>query len=585
MFDRFIRFTISHPNWKRFITISNDDIVVSYKDYLMSSTSYLKDGATLSHRYWHLINGADVPLCANCCISDCSWNETKKRYNTFCSSGCSAKSQISKNKRRSTLIERFGENVDNIMIEKMQAGTMLKYGVKHAVHNQHIKEKISKTVKDRYGVEHISSSDAVRKKIAYSLLSTYGDEDKKQEILSKTRETNNRKHGADYAILTPKSRERNREVMIEKYGSIGPLFDKSVYEKTISSQKNKRSGKYHFQEHISDVSLLCLNDRNWLYSKHHQEKLTLTEIAEILGVSDVTIFNYFNKHDIQILHFTYSVAEKEIRKIIPPNMVAQYNTRDIINGELDIFIPAKNVAIEYCGLYWHSNKFKHNNAHLQKYMKCKDANIKLITVFENEWNDKKQIVTKTILHKLGLSNERKIYARNTNVIVLDEATKSKFLEANHIQGNCKSSINYALIDVNDDIVAVIAFKKRGSGFELSRYATSCIVTGGFSKLLKYFEQFATPSKIITYSDNRWSDGELYIKNGFIREHDVKPTYYYSNGNGKLYHKSNFRHDNMSKKLKNYDSTKTEEVNMENHGFFKIYDCGKVKFIKNYEWKA
>ena len=67
--------------------------------------------------------------------------------------------------------------------------------------------------------------------------------------------------------------------------------------------------------------------------------------------------------------------------------------RDIIKPyEIDIFIEDLKIGIEYNGIYWHSDKFKNNNLHYNKLMLCKDNGIKLIQIFEDEWNDNKEIV-------------------------------------------------------------------------------------------------------------------------------------------------------------------------------------------------
>ena len=49
--------------------------------------------------------------------------------------------------------------------------------------------------------------------------------------------------------------------------------------------------------------------------------------------------------------------------------------RKIINPfELDIFIPKLNLAIEYNGVYWHSEKLLNNDYHKNKYDLCKSKN-------------------------------------------------------------------------------------------------------------------------------------------------------------------------------------------------------------------
>lgn len=80
---------------------------------------------------------------------------------------------------------------------------------------------------------------------------------------------------------------------------------------------------------------------------------------------------------------------------------------NIISTELDIFVPEKNVAIEYCGIRWHSmeskeklyNKEKYERKkqlfilqHQQKMLKALEKDIHLITVFESDYLKDRQII-------------------------------------------------------------------------------------------------------------------------------------------------------------------------------------------------
>ena len=65
--------------------------------------------------------------------------------------------------------------------------------------------------------------------------------------------------------------------------------------------------------------------------------------------------------------------------------------RTTINGELDIFIPDLNFAIEYNGIYWHSEKFRKENGSSNRYSifektkQCEDKGIVLFHIYEDEW--------------------------------------------------------------------------------------------------------------------------------------------------------------------------------------------------------
>ena len=84
------------------------------------------------------------------------------------------------------------------------------------------------------------------------------------------------------------------------------------------------------------------------------------------------------------------------------------NTRDIINPlELDIYIPDKNIAIEFNGDYWHSDGKKCKNYHYNKFIKCKENRILLVSIFESEWNNRKDEI-KEYLKDLFNGRENKL---------------------------------------------------------------------------------------------------------------------------------------------------------------------------------
>lgn len=62
------------------------------------------------------------------------------------------------------------------------------------------------------------------------------------------------------------------------------------------------------------------------------------------------------------------------------------NSREIISPfELDIYYPEKKIAIEYNGDYWHSEEFKPKDYHYNKFKRCVESGITLISIFEHDW--------------------------------------------------------------------------------------------------------------------------------------------------------------------------------------------------------
>ena len=89
----------------------------------------------------------------------------------------------------------------------------------------------------------------------------------------------------------------------------------------------------------------------------------------------------------------YSRKEKAIVEI-----VKRYYAGEIIENykdelEIDIYIPGLNLGIEYDGAYWHSEKFKDKNYHVEKNKMFKEKGIQLVHIFEN---DKLEFIEKYI---------------------------------------------------------------------------------------------------------------------------------------------------------------------------------------------
>jgi hypothetical protein len=282
----------------------------------------------------------------------------------------------------------------------------------------------------------------------------------------------------------------------------------------------------------------------------------------------------------------YNISESQLKYFIKSlNIEFIENSRDIIKPlELDIFIPDKNIAIEFNGLYWHSELFKDNNYHLNKTNECNKKNIKLIHIFEDEWVYKKDIVKSRLKNILGLT-ENKIYGRKCIIKEVNIKDSSVFLNNNHIQGSVKSSINIGLY-YNNELVSLMCFNKPrlgiGSsydGYELSRFCNklNTNVIGGASKLLKYFENNYQPKEIKSYADLRWSDGGLYNTLGFELSHTNKSNYWYIVNNKREY-RFNYRKSILEKQ--GFDvSNKTEHQIMLDRKIYRVYDCGTISYKK------
>lgn len=273
--------------------------------------------------------------------------------------------------------------------------------------------------------------------------------------------------------------------------------------------------------------------------------------------------------------------------------------KDIVSGyELDLCVPEKNFAIELNSLYRNTeDRGKDRWYHHKKYSTCKDKGIKLFTVWEDSYNRNPDLVKRMIAHRLGYSVEGVVYARNTEFVRIKNNEAIPFYEQNHLQGAHKSSRHYGLRDKKtQEIVAAMScvFKRQKKELDISRFATSKNVPGGFSKLLKnviqdhvsentsstlFGAQSGAAEKVVSYSHNDHSWGEVYEQHGFTKVHGGEPGYFYVRNNVR-----EFRLNYSPKRFRERDDLLFEEGMNERelaklNGLSRIWDTGSARWEK------
>lgn len=246
----------------------------------------------------------------------------------------------------------------------------------------------------------------------------------------------------------------------------------------------------------------------------------------------------------------------------------------------DLFLPDYKLAIEYNGLYFHSNANKSDFRKINplKYQLLKERGFNLYVIWEDDWKRDKDLCLRGLLSKIGLLTQEKVNARDCSIMY--NFYPEGFLSKYHIQGEVGFANRYNCLQNKDGkVVAVLAYKVEGHCLDITRYATSCSVRGGFSKLLKgLLSQYeGLVDSVYTFSDNSISEGNLYKQCGFIKVADLKPDYTYLY-KGKRVHKFNFRlkrfRDDTS--LQYIDGLSESELAALNN-IYKVYDYGKVKW--------
>lgn len=346
-------------------------------------------------------------------------------------------------------------------------------------------------------------------------------------------------------------------------------FTKEIFvQKSIMSHGDKYSyKKVKYTRSHDPVTIIC---------KEHGEFTVAPYIHVAGGGFCPSCTDFVSSYEIELKDYLKSQSD---------NLRIETSCRSIKGiKEIDLLVD-KKIAIEFDGLYWHSDLFKKKNYHAQKTKKASELGLRLIHIFEDEWLNKKDICKSIIINTIGCT-KNKIYARKCKIKEVSPNEARKFLEENHIQGFCPSTYRCGLYE-DDVLVSLMTFgpnriclggKPKKNEYELLRFCNLKFnnVVGGASKLFKYFVQNLKPSKITSYCDIRWGSGNVYEVLGFKKIKETPPNYFYVRGN-KRFGRFGFRKNLLV--AKGHDPRKTEKQIMSELGYNRIYDCGNMKF----EW--
>jgi hypothetical protein len=279
-----------------------------------------------------------------------------------------------------------------------------------------------------------------------------------------------------------------------------------------------------------------------------------------------------SKESLVLNHKATSSGEKEVFSYIeslgfrPKHLLNAFET----NLDIDIYIPERNIGIEYDGIVWHSTKFhndKYNISHKNKIL-----NIPMIHIYSDEWEGKQEVCKDLIRLRLGVPPEKIYYARKCRVKQIKGVEAFAFCEQNHIQGGVKSSKAFGLFH-DDELLMVMTFifdKKRNS-WNNSRTSVrlNTGIVGGFDKLLKDSGMSSLP--IHTWIDKRWFNAEGHNKHGFKQDKSEPPTFDYVDKNGRRLTRMNL---NKELRITKNKGEQTRKDFAQSKGFYRIYNAGR-----------
>jgi len=565
------------------------------------------------------------------CKNDGCTNETRflsltRGYLCFCSIECCNKSPKLKEVRKSTCIERYGGNAPycSEMVKAKGINTCIeKYGYESPIKNETIYNKIKHTMLERYGVDNASKSETIQEKKVQTSISRYGVDSpnrsdivknkkkitclkhfgvdnslKAKVIRDRIKKTCVEKYGFEYVSKSPMVRERMRNTCLNRYGTTCSVHNPIIKQKVEQTCLSRYGSKYYLSSD-ENRNRVSKNFAKKLFTEDRLKGLVLPNfrIEEYKGadikyswtcVKCNTVFeDDLDNGKIPRCPICFppligtSKSEQEILEYIKSlNIEVENRNRSVLNGrELDIYIPSHNLAIEFNGLFWHSElQGKDKNYHLNKTLQCQEKEIQLIHIFEDEWIEKPETIKSIIKAKLNLITN-KIPARKCQLKEVDNNQAFQFLDNNHLQGYINGK--HLGLYYNNELVSILTYGKPRFNFkyeiEILRFCNKLdtIVIGSLSKLTKY-----TNSKsILTYVDLRYGNGNSYEKIGFKKINQSEPGYFYTKDYQNRESRMKYQKHKLKDKLQIFDPNLTEWQNMQLNNYDRIWDCGNFVFVR------
>ena len=388
----------------------------------------------------------------------------------------------------------------------------------------------------------------------------------------------------EHGIFEQKPNDHKQGIGCPNCNISKPKTQEETIEQFINVHNNKYDySKVEYTNTKTKVEIIC-SDHGSFFQKPNNHKQGAGCPKCNINSKEEFLINLFKEYNINYL----------------------YRDRNLIKPlEIDILIPDFKFGIEHNGLAFHSfgknswgaldnYHYLDKKRHLNKTIKTEEYGYQLFHIREDHLLDplKKEIWKSVLLNKCGFST--KIHARKLQVVNLcnHQDFIKQFLEENHLQGNCPSSIKLGLQDPKTGIVySIMTFGKsrfdKNIEYELLRFCNLKYhnVRGAASKLMSAFEKYYNPVSIVSYANRDWSKGNLYKAIGFTYSHIAEPNYIYTDFNFNIIKRQQVQKHKLKAFLESRDQVFNENLserdNMINNGYRIYYDTGNLVYHKKY----
>lgn len=280
-------------------------------------------------------------------------------------------------------------------------------------------------------------------------------------------------------------------------------------------------------------------------------------------------------------------GELEIAQLQPGAELRKKNLLPVpcnARHEIDVWWPDCGVGVELHGAVWHSTKLNNDPLHLQrKADAAANAGIRLLQIYDFEWHNRRALFKAVILAALGKFDEV-FMARKLRLAPAPAKEAISFLQRYHPKG----PVNGRFMGLYDGSRLVMLAAYGNSRFarghaELYRVVamSGVRVTGGLSRLVKNIAMHEGKN-IISYVDRRLFTGHAYEKIGFSLVKKNPPGYIYVDEKGNpVGSRVKYQKHKLSRTLRYFQNTLSEEENMKVNGFYRLYDAGTLTYLYEY----
>lgn len=541
----------------------------------------------MNHNIW-----VDKPKCIVCGATK---DAAHFKYAT-CSKVCGNAYRALKAKE--SLIEKYG--VDNplkckAIHDKQQDTIEARYGTRNAW-------KIPSTVAKREEAWHEHKDEYLASARA-STQAKYGVDYPLQavEVLNKTKSTMLEKFGVEYGLCAAPVQKKIQTTNTIKYGGLSPFCSQDVRSSAhativdrygvdnvmmIDSIKAKQQTTNRLN-HGGDYGTNIPKDTQERILEKVGDHASIPVIAKDLNIGVMTVYRWLK---VLCPDYSYAISfpqkqvEDLVRSVIP-GVAIKRNDRTIIKPkELDIYVPSLRFGIEVHGAYWHTDFNVGKTYHYDKWNACVDAEVKLLQIFDYELDDRRIPILKSIIAGIA-GQHQSVGARKCQVQNVTGAQARTFYNDNHWQGFCRAQYHFGLI-YKGELIACASFGKsrfEKDTWEVIRYCArlNTSVSGGVSRLFHHFCQLHNPTRVVSYSDNRLFSGESMQSVGFTHcDYKSRIGYVWWKQGETLSRQKTMKHQLGELLGESFDPTKSEVLNMTDHGWFQVHDAGQTKWVWN-----